>query len=292
MSLWDEIRDGAHALYETNVDFTNGFRDLLPSVVQVLGVPVPIDALLAGAFGTGLSPRVSAEYWEAFAVYLAASSGGSSRVEQLTSAGRAAQAAGTGQDAMPALIIANTYRVAIRALSQSQPIVNVVGVRGTATGQEAGAAAAVKAAWETGALSLCNRHTNNYHVQSYDAMDLSSANGGLASVTSTAGGSITASTSTNAVCALIKFMGGTRSRSGNGRMYFGPLDENSVQGDGRSLEAAAKTDLTTAVNAFVASLTAAGFPLVIISRQLSSAQLVKTTLVESLVATQRRRIGR
>jgi hypothetical protein len=292
VSLWDEIRDGAHALYETDVEFTNGFRDILPSFVQVLGVPIPIDAFLAGAFGTGLRPSVSAEYWEAFAINLANTAGGTAAVNGLTSLGRASQAAGTGQDSMPALIIANTYRVAIKATSSGLPVLNVVGVRGTAGGQEAAAAAAVKAAWETGATSLLNQHTNNYHMVSYDATDLTTATGGIASVASTGVGSFTAETSTAAACALFKFMGGTRQRSSNGRMYYGPIDQNSVNTDGRSLEAAAKTALTTALTAFVTSLNTAGFPLVVISRHLSSAHLVSTYLVESTIATQRRRIGR
>jgi hypothetical protein len=193
-------------------------------------------------------------------------------------------------ETMPALILPNVYRVAIKATNDGLPVVNVIGVRGTAGGQEAAAAAAVKAAWEVTGTSLCNQHTNNYHMVSYDAMDLSSPTGGITSLASSGVGSLTAETATAAACALFKFNGGTRSRTQNGRMYYGPLDQNSVQSTGRSLETTAKATLQSALNAFLASLTTAGFPLVIISRVGPSSHTVATAAVESLIATQRRRI--
>jgi hypothetical protein len=191
---------------------------------------------------------------------------------------------------MPALILPNVYRCAIKATNDGVPVVNVIGVRGTAGGQEAAAAAAIKAAWEVTGTSLCNQHTNNYHMVSYDVTDLTTATGGVTSLASTASGTLTAETATAAACALFKFNGGTRSRTQNGRMYYGPIDQNSVQSTGRALETTARTTLQSALNAFLASLTTAGFPLVIISRVGPSSHTVATAAVESLIATQRRRI--
>lgn len=290
MSLWDEIRDGAHALYQTNVDFTDGFRSLLPSIVQVDGIPLPVDALLTGAFTNAAGSKLAQSYWETFATYLAGSLGGIAQVQQLTSAGRAAQAAGTGQDSMPALIIPNVYRVSIEALSGTQQIVNVIGVRGTATGQEHAAATAVMTAWESGFGTLCKLHNVSYVMTNYHVMDLSSATGGIYDLPSTTAGATTGDVSTVGACALIKWNGGTRSRSSSGRMYWGPLSESQVKTDGRTLDSTFQGNLQTDVGSFISSLTTAGFPLVVISRLTSSAHTVTTGSVESVIATQRRRI--
>lgn len=190
---------------------------------------------------------------------------------------------------MPATIIPSVYRVSIEALSGAQEVVNVVGVRGTASGQHAAACAAVKAAWEA-ALGLGVRHTSQYSMQRYRAMDLSSADGGIAELASTLVGSSASPNATNAACALIKWNGSTRSRSSRGRMYWGPLNESDVNSDGRTLGASTITSLTTAVTAFRNSLSTANFPLVVISREKNTAYDVTSATVESVIATQRRRI--
>jgi hypothetical protein len=290
VSFWDWLRDGAHALYETNDEFVGGFRDLLPGFLQVNGIPVPTDLLLAGAFGTGLNPTVSQDYWTTFGVYLAQSQNGVAAVQQLLSAGQASQAAGTGEDQLPALIIANTYRVAIIATVGTRQVLNVVGVRGTAAGQELAAANAVKAAWETGGASLSGLHNSQYHVSQYVSTDLTTATSGQATVSSTAVGTTTGDISTMGACALIKLQGGTRSRTANGRMFWGPLSEGDVMTDGRTIGSANRTQFQTAVNTFLSSLSTASFPLVVISRKLSTAHLVASATVDPFVATQRRRI--
>jgi hypothetical protein len=191
---------------------------------------------------------------------------------------------------MPALVIPNVYRVAITAASGGQDVVNVIGVRGTAPGQEAAAAAAVKSAWETSATGLGKLHMTAYVVATYSAMDLSTTNGGISVLTSTMAGTTGGSLATNGACALLKWNGGTRSRTTRGRMYWGPLGEGQIDADGRTLAALTKTALQTACNAFISSLSGASFPLVVVSRKSSTSTLVSTASVETVIATQRRRI--
>ena len=104
------------------------------------------------------------------------------------------------------------------------------------------------------------------------------------------GGITTSSKSTNGACALVKWNGGTRSRSSRGRLYFGPLREAQIAADGRTLEPGNATAITTAFNAFRSSLSSAGFTLCVISPTTSSAFDVSSVSVESIIATQRRRI--
>jgi hypothetical protein len=73
-------------------------------------------------------------------------------------------------------------------------------------------------------------------------------------------------------------------------MYLGPIMESDLNPDGRTLGAGNQTNFATAITAFRNSLTASGFPLVVLSRTLSQAFPVTSSLVESTIATQRRRI--
>jgi hypothetical protein len=191
---------------------------------------------------------------------------------------------------MPQLIIPNTYRVAIEAASSGQDVVNVVGVKGTAPGQQAAAAAAVKTAWGTSVSSLNGLHCSTYATVNFHAMDLSSSNGGIADVTGGNAGLAAPPLATNGACALIKWNGGTRSRTTRGRLYWGPLTEAQVDADGRTVASATRTSLLAAANAFISSLTASNFTLVVISRQTSTATPVTSAAVETILASQRRRI--
>lgn len=188
------------------------------------------------------------------------------------------------------LVIPNVYRVAIEGISGSQPVVNVVGVRGSSPGQAAAAAAAVKAAWKA-TSSFHSRLSSYYQLQNVHAMDLSSVDGEIADVGDSAnGGQGTVALATNGACALVKWNGGTRSGSSRGRMYFGPITESVINADGRTLASAEVTSLTNAANNFINSLSGAGFPLVVISQKQAKATTVTSAAVESIIASQRRRI--
>ena len=193
------------------------------------------------------------------------------------------------ETSMVQLIIPGTYRVSIEGTSGGQPVTNVVGVQ-AASGQAQQAAAAVQAAWK-GVSGPMTQIGSLYALTGFRAVDLSSANGGIAYIAdSTPGGKATNVKATNAACALVKWNGGTRSRSSRGRLYFGPLTEDQINSDGRTLDATARTNIATVFANFRASLASAGFPLCVISPTTMSAFQVTSSTVESIIATQRRRI--
>ena len=191
---------------------------------------------------------------------------------------------------MGQLIIPNVFQVAIEGSSGSQDVTNVIAVQ-NGGGTAAGAAAAVQAAWK-GASQPMGGLSSLYVLKGFRAMDLSSANGAIAYVTDTTAGSVVASNSlaTNAACALVKWNGSTRSKSSRGRLYYGPIMETNINPDGRTLAAASITNIQTYFANFRASLATAGYPLVVASRSLSQAFPVTGSAVESVIATQRRRI--
>lgn len=122
-------------------------------------------------------------------------------------------------------------------------------------------------------------------------MDIGDPNGAIASVPDTTAGAVTTgSLATNASCALVKWNGATRSKSSRGRLYHGPLTEAMINTDGRTLATATATAIQTAYNNFRDSLNDSGYALVVLSRKLSQAFDVSSSSVESVIATQRRRI--
>lgn len=195
-----------------------------------------------------------------------------------------------GYYSMGILIIPNVYRVSIEALAGGRQVVNVIHVEGSSTGQEAAAGAAVKTAWEIASGPLV-RLNSQVTMQQYVSMDLSSATGGIATVTSsTAGGVAATQFSTRAASALVKWNGASRSRSTRGRLYYGPLSEVDINTDGATVASASSALFTTAFTNFRNSLNSSGFPLVVASRKLATAFPVTSFSIESTIATQRRRI--
>lgn len=186
-------------------------------------------------------------------------------------------------------IIPNAYRVSIEAVSGGQPVTNVVGVLNGA-GTALGAAQAVQAAWKVASGPL-TRLPTTYALQGFRALDLSDPNGDIAFVADATAGSISGDAkSTNAACALVKWNGGTRSRSSRGRLYHGPITEAQIDADGRTLASGARTLLETCYANFRSSLNASGYPLAVLSLTLSQAFPVTSSAVETIIATQRRRI--
>lgn len=188
------------------------------------------------------------------------------------------------------LVISNVYRCSVNAVQGTRNIVNVFGLRGSAAGQEAAACAALQTAWKVSAGPLTRLRTE-YTLQYFEAVDLSSTSGGIFRITdTTAGGLSTGSISTNAASALLKWNGNTRSKTSRGRTYFGPLDEASINTDGRTLASASKTAIGSAFTNFRSSLATSGFTLCVISRKEGASHDVTLQTVEDVIATQRRRI--
>lgn len=195
-----------------------------------------------------------------------------------------------GASPVAALVIPGVFLCSIRMTSGGRDVINVVGVQ-KGGGTAVAAATAVDAGWRASGGPLSKLPT----VLSYTgviAMDLSSANGDIynLAVSPVSGGSGISQIATNAACALVKWNGGTRSGSSRGRMYFGPLDEGAVNNDGRTILASSITATNAAMTQFRTGLATAGYPLVVVSRKYSSATVVTSNAVESVIATQRRRI--
>lgn len=191
---------------------------------------------------------------------------------------------------MAQLIIPGCFQVAIMGKAGGSDVVNVIGVQ-NGGGNAADAAAAVRTAWKVTAGPLAQL-SSLYTLSQFVAVDIGSSNGSIATVSDTTAGGIVSGNSfaTAGACALIKWNGGTRSRSARGRMYFGPIMETNINPDGRTLATAFVTAFTTAMTNFRASLSSSGYPLVVLSRTLSESFPVTTNAAESTIATQRRRI--
>lgn len=188
------------------------------------------------------------------------------------------------------IIVPGVFQGVVHATSGGQDVINVVGLQNSG-GTAAGAAAALQTAWKVSAGPL-SQLSSLVTLVEFRAMDLSSANGALATIADTTAGSITTTNalSTAGASALVKWNGGTRSASSRGRLYFGPLMEQSINPDGRTLATGSQTNIATAFANFRASLSSSGYPLVVVSRKLSQAFPVSGSTVASIIATQRRRI--
>lgn len=192
---------------------------------------------------------------------------------------------------MVQLIIPNAYQVAIEMSVSGQQIINVIGVGGNfGTSTAEGVAGAVKAGWEA-AGGILKGLSSSVVMVGYTVTDLSSSDGQVFHLASTAQGGNTGSTmSTLAAAALIQYGNGTRNRSSRGRMYVGPLSENDVNPDGRTLATVSITKWTTAINVLVASIQSIGCTFAVLSRVQKSYNVISSVNVASVVATQRRRL--
>lgn len=288
MSYWDFIAPDPET-------FADRLLPVLPDFIPVVGVPVPKEAMVAAAWlspfsGAGLFARVL--YATSQTTTSAAASQAAVDAVNQALLGAPKQTitlkAGT---AVAALVIPNVYRCALKMTAGGHDIVNVFHVEGSASGQEAAAAAAVLAAWKTAGGPLA-RLSQLITMVSVTAMDLSSVNGGITVVTDTTTGGISSTNAlaTRGACGLIKLNGGTRSRSTRGRIYYGPIMETDINSDGATVASASVTAWGTAFTNFRTSLSGAGFTLGVASRKTSSFTSATTTAVEATIATQRRRI--
>lgn len=288
MGYWDGIFSDASKAIEWASSW-------MPDDVLVAGVPVPREALAQTAFGTPYSiPGLLLKAGVALQQSGANQAQISAAVNGITGIASAAGPGGItiGVPAnMAQLIIPNVYRCAIEMVAGGRAIVNVIHVEGSSSGQQAAAAAAVLAAWKV-ANGPLSKLSSLVAMTEVSAMDLSSSSGGITVLAdTTAGGqSSTNALATRGACALIKWNGGTRSRTSRGRLYYGPIMETNIDADGASIAAASNTIFSTAFTNFRSSLTAANFTLGVASRLSSTFTSVGSHTVETTIATQRRRI--
>ena len=186
------------------------------------------------------------------------------------------------------LIVPNCYLVSIKMSSGGQDVVNVIGIQASSSTAQA-VANQVKASWILSGGPMQKHATTTTGVQ-VSAMDLSSANGAIATAAFTNAGSEAGALATNGSCALITYGGGTRSRSSKGRLYHGPLREGQIESNGRHLTATAQANITNGYLVFKNDLNAAGMFWTVISRKLQTANNISSPSAQLLIATQRRRI--
>lgn len=184
------------------------------------------------------------------------------------------------------LIIPKCFIVAIKGISGGQEIVNVIGVRDENAGA-ASIANAVLAAWKVANGPLFRLPTT-YQMLEVKAMDIRSADGQVFTAPDTSQAPGAGALATNGSCALITFGNGSRQKSTRGRMYFGPLRENDINADGRTLTT--PSNFTSALTNFKTALETPGREWVILSRKNSSASPVQVIQTQTVIATQRRRI--
>jgi hypothetical protein len=120
--------------------------------------------------------------------------------------------------------------------------------------------------------------------------DLSSEGGQIYEKTVTDAGKGTGALGSLATTAVVRVGAGTRSRSGKGRLYFGPLGASSLAADGRTILPANQTGIAAAFNAFRNAINTDGLQWCVLSRKLSVATPITNVSVASVIGTQRRRL--
>lgn len=191
---------------------------------------------------------------------------------------------------MVTLVIPNTCQIVAEHECSGQQVINVLHFTGTG-GVMPGATAALTAfknAWEKagGPLKLKQPAVK---MVGYKYTNLSSITGETGFLGSNTTGNGAISLSTMASSALLKFGGGTRSRSSAGRLYHGPLDEGQIGTDGRTMNITASQAIQLGYMTFLSDMAAAGLNLAVASRKNSTATNVASISVASVIATQRRR---
>lgn len=186
------------------------------------------------------------------------------------------------------LIVPDTYLVSLNFQSGGQPVTNVIGIR-TNDHNSSYVTEKVLAAWNIANGPKVRQQSTTVAVD-VRAMWLGAADGEVYIRPATGGGTLTDNKSTNGACALISLGNASRAKTSKGRMYFGPLGEPQIDADGRTVAAAYRTSLQASMEAFKNQLIVDDLEWVIISRKLQSASPVTQISVQSIIATQRRRI--
>lgn len=192
---------------------------------------------------------------------------------------------------MPTLVIPNALQLVVSSTCSGQPVLNVMHFENTSgsTRNLATDLAAIKTFWEKANGPIKIRNTNSTMV-GYKLTDISSTTGQVTELGSATAGGVASALSTMASCALVRLSGGTRDRSGSGRLYHGPLMEIQITTDGRTLETAAATTITTAYNTFKNDMATIDLAWGVASRQDSEINQITAINVSSIIATQRRRL--
>lgn len=192
---------------------------------------------------------------------------------------------------MVQLIIPNAFQVSIEMEVSGQKIFNVIGIGGNfGTSSAEDVANLVKAAWEK-EFSFLAQLTSSVKMVQYIVTDLSTSDGAIFRLPSTASGGRTAGNmATLAASALVQLGSGTRNRSSRGRLYLGPLQEVQIDPDGRTLAAGTNVSVTSAAEVFRLHIEAADLRWAVLSRTQKTYSVISSFRVSTIIATQRRRL--
>ena len=191
---------------------------------------------------------------------------------------------------MATLVIPGTVQVAIEMTCSGQPVWNVIHLD-IADGIDTPTSTLndVKTAWEAVGGPLKTR-TTALAMVGYHYTDLRSTTGATAFLGSATTGAVVGALSTMASNGLVKLSSGTRARSGQGRLFHGPLAESQIQADGRTLDATFLTTLSTAYSGFRTAINVGSRRWVVASRKFLTKTEITSVGVSSIIATQRRRL--
>lgn len=192
---------------------------------------------------------------------------------------------------MTTLIIPNTLQISAHFLAGGQDLYNVLHFRypdGTFINAQ-DTLTTFKTAWEKAAGPHKLKPTAVTMVE-YRLTDLSSATGVVATLGSNTAGGVTGSLSALSNSCVMKLTSGTRSRSGAGRVFHGPLISGDVSTDGRTVLSASRAAFETAYRTLMADMKLANLTLVVASRKNSTATDVLQINAAPIVASQRRRL--
>lgn len=190
---------------------------------------------------------------------------------------------------MATLVIPGALQVSLHFEISGQETVNVLGFSSTEIMPAETAANRVHDAWTAtgGPMQWLPTAMKLLRVK---ATELNAVDSPVFERASTAVGGQATAPANLATCAVVRVGAGTRSRSGKGRVYFGPLGANFVQADGRTLNTTMSTNITTAFNTFRTTLEGQALTWSVLSRKLSTATPVQSVQVASIIGTQRRRL--
>lgn len=191
---------------------------------------------------------------------------------------------------MPQLIIPNAMQVSLHFTVSGQETVNVLGFTKDDPAITASMAAdIVHNAW-TATGGPHKLLTPQVVLNKVKATDISSADGEIFERGVSVPGGATGTVGNLAVSAVVRVGSGTRSRSGKGRVYFGPIGSQDIATDGRSYPLQAQTNVRTAFLAFQTATNNGNLTWSVLSRKLLVATEITSVSVAPIIGIQRRRL--
>lgn len=191
---------------------------------------------------------------------------------------------------MATLVIPFHSQVGVEMVVSGQTVMNVLGFREPILGADPAAVlAAVKTAWEAadGPLKI---KSNVVSMVGYHYTNLNNADGATAYLGSGAVGGRAGNMGIISGCGVVKLSGASRNRTKNGRLFHGPIMEDDINSDGRTITSAELDRIQAAYTSFRVTMAAADFHWAVLSRKASIGTDIVASSASPIVGTQRRRL--